>query len=299
MEGHDACTQLAGRNYLRTLLWDDIVLADFAQPVTKRLANRRLLPRYCDDGNRVSLLQSKLAIRTFFSFLFLVVRLCRRSHRDRACGGEFHSTFVRLARCRDRGAWCEHFRSLVALAGTAMARAAGLDDWIFSWDYVYGRRPMSRLGWTALPKRSLLEHVTRHWTKSSSSGTAWGRPSPSKSSRARLQSTRLRTPRPCGVPADGWIDDPKFTLHPAGEGFRNRAAHIVRERSIAWAEYHARSDAISFYKFDPVKLARFYGDPISGKPLLRRLASANAHEADLLALPAEVYALALPICDGK
>jgi hypothetical protein len=45
----------------------------------------------------------------------------------------------------------------------------------------------------------------------------------------------------------------------------------VGERSIAWAEYHARSDAISFYKFDPVKLTRFYGDPISGKPLLRRV----------------------------
>ena len=125
-----------------------------------------------------------------------------------------------------------------------MARA-GLDDWIFSWD-VYGR-PVSRLGWTALPKRSLLEHVTRHWTKSSSSGTAWATLALEIVTRALAIDPESWTPRPCGVPADGWIDDPKFTLHPAGEGFRNRAAHIVRERSIAWAEYHARSDAISFY----------------------------------------------------
>ena len=103
-------------------------------------------------------------------------------------------------------------------------------------------------------------------------GHSMGRPSPSKSSRARLQSTRnlgRHGPAVCLLTVGSTI--PKFTLHPAGEGFRNRAAHIVRERSIAWAEYHARSDAISFYKFDPVKLTRFYGDPISGKPLLRRV----------------------------
>jgi len=53
---------------------------------------------------------------------------------------------------------------------------------------------------------------------------------------------------------------PKFTLHPAGKRFRRYAATLVKETSIAWAEYHARSDAISFYKFDPVSLMRFYGD---------------------------------------
>jgi pimeloyl-ACP methyl ester carboxylesterase len=64
---------------------------------------------------------------------------------------------------------------------------------------------------------------------------------------------------------------PKFSLHPAGERFRRHAARLANEPSIAWAEYHARSDAISFYKFDPVSLSRFYGDPIRGKPLLRRV----------------------------
>jgi hypothetical protein len=61
----------------------------------------------------------------------------------------------------------------------------------------------------------------------------------------------------------------KFTLHPAGE--RRHAAQIVAGPAIAWAEYQARSDLISFYKFDPVKLARFYGDPRRGKPLMRRV----------------------------
>jgi hypothetical protein len=64
---------------------------------------------------------------------------------------------------------------------------------------------------------------------------------------------------------------PKFSLHPAGERFRRHAARLASEPSVSWAEYHARSDAISFYKFDPVTLSRFYGDPVRGKPLLRRV----------------------------
>jgi hypothetical protein len=63
----------------------------------------------------------------------------------------------------------------------------------------------------------------------------------------------------------------KFTLHPAGRRIRRDAVALVHEPSIPWAEYHARSDAISFYKFNPVKLKRFYGDRVEGKPLIRRV----------------------------
>jgi len=49
---------------------------------------------------------------------------------------------------------------------------------------------------------------------------------------------------------------PKCTLHPAAAHIRDRILQVAQEPSIYWAEYQARADAISFYRFDPVKLQR-------------------------------------------
>jgi hypothetical protein len=74
MEGHDARTQLAGQNYLRTPAMGRHRLDRFCP--TGHEAAREIVvcfPRYRDDGNRSSLLQSKLAIRTFFLFPFFLL----------------------------------------------------------------------------------------------------------------------------------------------------------------------------------------------------------------------------------
>ena len=44
---------------------------------------------------------------------------------------------------------------------------------------------------------------------------------------------------------------PKFALHPAARRLREVSARIAAAPSIFWAEYQARDDIISFYKFDP------------------------------------------------
>src|SRR5713101_6358304 len=79
MERHDACTQLAGRNCIRAPAMGRYRLSRFC-PVDDE-ATRRIvlcLPRHCDDGGRISVLGSKLAIRTFFSVsLFFAVSLRR------------------------------------------------------------------------------------------------------------------------------------------------------------------------------------------------------------------------------
>src|SRR5690606_22662456 len=46
----------------------------------------------------------------------------------------------------------------------------------------------------------------------------------------------------------------KFSLHPRGERIRQAARTVAGEIRIPWTEYHARDDAISFYRFDPVML---------------------------------------------
>lgn len=48
---------------------------------------------------------------------------------------------------------------------------------------------------------------------------------------------------------------PKLALHPRGAWLREQARRLAAEPSLTWAEYQARDDVISFYKFDPVRLA--------------------------------------------
>jgi hypothetical protein len=63
---------------------------------------------------------------------------------------------------------------------------------------------------------------------------------------------------------------PKFALHPDGEHIRAAAKRVASEPGIAWAEYHSREDAISFYKFDPVALKR-QTDRLDKSPIIRRV----------------------------
>jgi hypothetical protein len=66
---------------------------------------------------------------------------------------------------------------------------------------------------------------------------------------------------------------PKCTLHPAAALVRDRVLQVAQEPSVYWAEYQARADAISFYRFDPVKLRRITGkgDQLNGSPVIRRV----------------------------
>jgi hypothetical protein len=47
---------------------------------------------------------------------------------------------------------------------------------------------------------------------------------------------------------------PKLALHPRGEWLREQTQCLAAEPSLTWAEYQARDDFISFYRFDPVTL---------------------------------------------
>src|SRR5262245_25747283 len=164
------------------------------------------------------------------------------------------------------------FFGLLRWPGRQWRVQQGLDDWIFSLYYVHDRRP-------DLDAR--LDHFTERLiasTRDSSLdeivvvGHSIGATLALEvvmRALARDRDFARRGPAVCLLTVGSTIA--KFTLHPAGARFRDYADRIINERSIAWAEYHARSDAISFYKFDPVRLLRFYGDSISGKPIFRRV----------------------------
>jgi hypothetical protein len=50
---------------------------------------------------------------------------------------------------------------------------------------------------------------------------------------------------------------PKLALHPKAKRLREAIARVARHSQVIWAEFQARSDPISFYKFDPVTLQPF------------------------------------------
>ena len=54
------------------------------------------------------------------------------------------------------------------------------------------------------------------------------------------------------------------------ERLRRAAARIAAEPSIAWAEYQARVDIISFYTCNPATLART-DEQLSGQPVIRHV----------------------------
>jgi pimeloyl-ACP methyl ester carboxylesterase len=64
---------------------------------------------------------------------------------------------------------------------------------------------------------------------------------------------------------------PKLTLHPAGERFRACARRVATMPAVDWVEYQSRDDAISFYKFHPVKACRVADNDATAKPLVRRV----------------------------
>ena len=59
---------------------------------------------------------------------------------------------------------------------------------------------------------------------------------------------------------------PKLALHPAARWLRSSNQRVAHHPGIAWTEYQARRDPISFYNFDPVTLKRFNPTARGKKP---------------------------------
>jgi pimeloyl-ACP methyl ester carboxylesterase len=256
------------------MLWDDIVLADFAQPTTKRLVASSLA--FLDivmTGTAFRYLRASWQYTLFFLFPFFLLAAFGAAALAAAywAASSFALPYsLQIASIAALGAAI--FAGLLHWLGQRWRVQQALDDWAFSRDYLYGRRPdvearldrfaeslVARTHDTALDEIVVVGHsmgatlALEIVTRALALDPSFGR----------------RGPAVCLLTVGSTI--PKFTLHPAGERFRQHAEHLARESSIAWAEYHARSDPISFYKFDSVTLKPFSGDPIRGKPLLRRV----------------------------
>jgi pimeloyl-ACP methyl ester carboxylesterase len=256
------------------LVWDDIILSDLARPISRRLARSSLA--FLDivlTGTAARYFKANWQYGLFFLFPFvsmLALLVLAVAIAYYVSTSLLSADTLQVALFVALGA--SIFIVLLRWPGERWGVQHGLDDWIFSWDYVHGRRPdvearLDRFA-EALVARSRDAAIDELVIVGHSMGATLAVELVARALKIDPNLGR-HGPAVCLLTVGSTI--PKFALHPAGERFRRHAAQIVAEPSIAWAEYQARSDLVSFYKFDPVKLTRFYGDPRQGKPLMRRV----------------------------
>jgi pimeloyl-ACP methyl ester carboxylesterase len=148
-----------------------------------------------------------------------------------------------------------------------------LDDWIFSLDYIYGKRPDLEARLNQFAAR-LVECVRQGQADEfivvgHSLGATFAIDA---LSRALAIDPELGNRGAFSIVTVG-ATIPKCGLHPAAHELRDRIGKVVREKPIHWIEYQSRADAISFYRCNPATMARIRGksDLLDSKPVVRRL----------------------------
>jgi hypothetical protein len=148
----------------------------------------------------------------------------------------------------------------------------GLADWIFARDYMLGRRPDVEARIEAFADRVIACARRGDADEIVVAGHSLGATiviDLVARAIARDPSLGRHGPAICVLTVGATI--PKLALHPKGEWLRQKVRRIADEPSLAWAEYQARDDVISFHKFDPVRLRRFDTVSEPGGLVIRRL----------------------------
>src|SRR5215470_9992275 len=125
------------------LVWDDIILSDFARPTTRRLTGSSLaLLDFLLTGSAARYFKASWQYGLFFQFPFVlalgflvvavVIAYCAASSLPASYTLQI-GLFVPLSAVL--------FITLLHWPGRRWSVLHGLDDWIFSWEYVHARRP--------------------------------------------------------------------------------------------------------------------------------------------------------------
>jgi pimeloyl-ACP methyl ester carboxylesterase len=256
------------------LSWDDIVLADLTRPMAARLAgSAAAFFDFVRSGTLFRYFAANWKYGLFFLFPYLFQ--CLFIAIGFAIGGWTASHF-QLAGALWLGVsaaiGAAIFLGLLQWPGRRWRVLQALDDWLFSWEYVRGRRPDMEARLDSFAERLVARAREASLDEIVVVGHSMGATLAIEVvARALARDPELGQggPSVCVLTLGSTI--PKFTLHPAGGGIRRSAAAVATEPSIAWAEYHARDDAISFYKFDPITESRLERDRLTSKPWIRRV----------------------------
>jgi hypothetical protein len=276
-EGHWTVTATApgwnGETRYEILDWHDIVRADLAGSVPKRLWNGLVtFVDFIASGTvrRYFAANWRYAMFFFVPFvnviLFAAVAIALGWLAGAALGFSALGITAALAIA------VLSFVLLLRWPGQRWRVDQGLEDWIFARDYMLRRRGDIEARVDAFADR-LIACVRRGGVEEIIiAGHSLGATvvmDMLARALARDPDLGRRGPKLCVLTIGATI--PKLALHPAGGWLRNAARRIAAEPSLAWAEYQARDDVISFHKFHPVELTRFKDVNDASQPVIRRV----------------------------
>jgi hypothetical protein len=168
--------------------------------------------------------------------------------------------------------WVSVFAGLMRWPGERWSVGQALADWIFARDYMLGRHPgmaariddfAARI--VACARRANVDEIVicGHSLGATVAVDALAR------AFDRDPALGRHGPALCLLTVGATI--PKLALHPRGAWLRAQTHRLASEPSLAWTEYQARDDFISFHKFDPVRLVRVDDVPKRGGPVIHRV----------------------------
>lgn len=262
------------RTSYEMLRWDDLILEDHSRGMWSRLARSFVtLVDFVVTGTLFRFMYANWKYAGFFLFPYLYVA------GFIGCGAAIGYGLVRLTGVTG-------FPAGVLAASAAVGVTVGLlrllgwrrpinhvfDDWIFSREFVYGQRPRMDARIDRFAERILDRVRDADADEVVIVGHCLGAALVMDAvARALKRDPELaRRGRSLRILTVG-STIAKFSLHPRGDRIRRATQAVAGEVRIPWIEYHARDDAISFYRFDPVILKRVSRERSGGRPDIRRV----------------------------
>lgn len=253
------------------LSWSDIVQADFAGAMLRRLGRFWLAVfNFFGTGTVTRYFRASWRYGLFFLFPAYFLLL----FADAALLLGFLVAY--FAGLENPAFWIVLLSIAVVMFGVLLQWPGrrwlilqALDDWIFAWDHLHGRRPdfEARLDRfadevTAAVRAGQYDEivVVGHSLGATFAVNVVARALEREPNLGKLGASV------CLLTVGSTI--PKFTLHPKAERIRRDVERVASEGAIEWAEYHARADPISFYKFDAAS-GRIEHNRLDRKPRIR------------------------------
>jgi hypothetical protein len=256
--------------------WSDIVRAELARPVLRRLWNgATTFVDIIATGTAWRYFAANWRYGAFFLVPFLDVLLFAAI--------AVAAGWVAVSATRPALGGLAGGLAGVLVAGVAFALLLrwpgerwrvhqGLADWIFARDYMLGRRPDMTARIEAFAARLIACARRGDADEIVLAGHSLGATIAIDALACALMRDpdfSRHGPRICVLTIGATI--PKLALHPKGERLRAQVNRVAAEQSLTWAEYQARDDIISFHKFDPVRLRRFKDVNEPDGPTIRRV----------------------------
>jgi hypothetical protein len=262
------------------LVWSDIVLADGERSMPRRLVLfLRATFNFFRTGTAFRYFRARLTYGCFFLFpilhllayvgvgLSLGLLISGSVGFDGALYGMTAATISVAV-----------FFILLSWLGRRFRVIQALDDWIFGWDFLHGRRKDVEARLDRFAAELVKEANGTGHDEIMVFGHSLGASlAISIIARALQRDPGLGSRVPVMLLTVGSTIQ-KFTLHPAADGLRRDAACVAGPNAVQWVDYQARADPISFYRVDPLDGSRVEFPQSHRKPIIRMVRIRNMLE---------------------